>query len=188
MNNPDLSSGSAALVSALFRDRKAAELGYRDALDLGYPADEINMLLSEETRERLFPDARGATSELASKANESTEATSHAADELGGPAGATAGTIAPAIAALGTLLLIPGLGLLAAGPVAVALTAAGAVGVTGGLIGALTNWGVPKNRLRRYEEGIREGGILIAVKVRSEEDANELEQRWRSRGGECIQD
>jgi hypothetical protein len=185
---PDTLGGSATLVSALFRERTAAERAFRDALDLGYKPDDINVLLSEETRERLFPEARSATSELASKASESTETASNVADELGGPAGGTVGTIAPAIAAIGTALLVPGLGILAAGPVAVALTAAGAVGVTGGLIGALTNWGIPKRRVQRYEEGIRSGGILLAVRVNSQEGADELQRRWMSRGGERVED
>ena len=96
-------------------------------------------MMSDETREREFADG---TLALARKATDRARIES----ERGGsrrPVGGTMGTIAPVLAALGTLLLIPGLGLVAAGPVAIALTAAGAVGVAGGLIGALTQWGVP---------------------------------------------
>jgi hypothetical protein len=42
----------------------------------------------------------------------------------------------------------------AAGPIAVALTAAGAVGLAGALIGALTKWGIPQGRIEEYEKGI----------------------------------
>jgi hypothetical protein len=68
----------------------------------------------------------------------------------------------------------------------VALTAAGAVGVTGGLIGALTNWGIPKKRVDRYDAGIREGGILLAVNARDEQNAAELQRRWAQAGGDCV--
>jgi hypothetical protein len=186
MGNPTNPNSSATFVSALFRERDAAERAYRYAVELGYESSEINILLSEETRERYFSPAQRASSDFAAKAGESTEASSNVADELGGPAGGTAGTIAPALAAIGTLLLVPGLGILAAGPVAIALTAAGAVGVTGGLIAALTDWGIPKDRVQRYDAGIREGGILLAVKARSPQDASALAQRWKDIGGDCV--
>src|SRR5699024_5465601 len=95
---------------------------------------------------------------------------------LGGPTGGTAATIAPALAAAGTAALLPGL--ILAGPVAIALTAAAAVGITGGLIGALTNWGIPKGRVEQYEQSVRDGNILIGVKARSAEDARELQREW----------
>lgn len=177
-------SSETTMVTGLFNDRAGAERAYRAARDLGYEPKEINVLLSEETRERYF--SHGPDTQLSDKADESTEASTHLADELGGPAGGTAATVAPALAAVGTLLLVPGLGLLAAGPIAVALTAAGAVGVTGGLIGALTNWGVPKGRLEQYENSIRNGGILFAVKPRSQSEADELVRRWRAIGGSNV--
>lgn len=179
-------SGTAAIVTGLFQDRDSAERAYAAARRLGYENDQINVLLSERTRERYFPDSTPQAGGLSGKAAESTEASKNVADELGGPAGATAGTIAPALAAIGTLMLVPGLGLLAAGPVAVALTAAGAVGITGGLVGALTKWGLPKARIEQYEAGIRRGGILLAVTPRSEDDAQALMSEWQRAGGECV--
>lgn len=173
------------MVTGLFKDRASAEHAYRAARELGYVDADINVLLSEHTRDHYF--ARGEDTPLSDKAAESTEQSTQLADELGGPAGGTAGTIAPALAALGTLLLVPGLGILAAGPVAVALTAAGAVGVTGGLIGALTNWGVPKGRIEQYESGIRKGGILFAIQARSQQDAARLARRWKECGGADVQ-
>src|SRR5687768_2557412 len=101
MRSPASSSGAATLVTALFQDRDAAERAYRSAIDLGYPNDEINVLLSEETRQQYFSGEDGQRSDFTSKAAESTEDTSNVADELGGPAGGTAATVAPALAALG---------------------------------------------------------------------------------------
>jgi hypothetical protein len=173
------------MITALFRSRDCAERAYRAAIELGYRESDINVVLSEAARQRHF----GTQTEtaLSSKAKESTEEAVRAADELGGPTGGTIGTIAPAVAALGTALLIPGLGILAAGPVTVALTAAGAVGVATGLIGVLTDWGIPRGRIEEYEAAIRDGGILIALKTRSKEDAVRLAQAWRTSGGEFVQ-
>jgi hypothetical protein len=170
-------------VTGLFRNRASAEAAFRSAQSLGYDASDINVIMSDETREREF---EGKSSALAQKAQESAPESSQAAEELGGPAGGTVGTIAPVIAAIGTVLLIPGLGLAAAGPVAIALTAAGAVGLAGGLIGALTQWGVPKSRVQEYEAAVRKGGILLGVKAKSQEEAEKLSRAWTDAGGEAV--
>jgi hypothetical protein len=176
---------TVGMVTALFRDREAAERAYRCVAGLGYRGDDINVLMSDDTRQRYFSSA-SAPSPLSEQAEKSADGPTPAANELGGPAGGTLGTIAPVVAALGTLLLIPGLGLVAAGPIAVALTAAGAVGVAGGLIAALTDWGIPHGRVQEYEGGIREGGILLGVKPRSADDTLELVRCWQTNGGEYV--
>ena len=74
------------------------------------------------------------------------------------------------VAAVGTTLVLPGVGLVVAGPLAAALAGAGAGGITGGLIGALIGAGIPEERVKHYEEGIKNGGILMGVTPRSDED------------------
>ena len=179
-----LTTSSAALVTAMFRDASAVERAYQAALARGYSQDEINLVLSEDTRRRYF-NVDQVPSELADKAAESTEEKRSVASELGGPAGGTAATIAPAIAAAGAAALLPGL--IIAGPVAIARAAAATVGVAGGLVGALTNWGIPKGRVEQYEQSIRDGGILVGVQARSEEDARQLREEWAAAGGEAVQ-
>jgi len=163
-----------SMVTGLFSDGDSAEAAYAAARRLGYDASGIDVILSDETRARWFPADEPQTA-LGAKATESVEEPPKGS-ELGGPVGGTVGTIAPVLAAVGTLLLIPGI--VIAGPIAVALTAAGAVGVAGGLVGALTDWGIPKDRLQRYERDIRAGGILIGVKARSADDARKLRAAW----------
>jgi hypothetical protein len=177
-------ASSAALVTALFKDGSGVERAYQAAIARGYSPDEINLVLSEETRRRYF-NIDQVPSDLAEKAAQATEKKRSAAKELGGPTGGTAATIAPALAAAGTAALLPGL--ILAGPVAIALTAAAAVGVAGGLVGALTNWGIPKGRVEQYEQSIRDGNILIGVKARSEDDARHLQQEWAAAGGQAVQ-
>jgi hypothetical protein len=140
-------------------------------------------MLSEETRERMFGAEH--TAGLSAKAAEAAEEPTKGAEKVGGPTGGHMGMIAPVLAAVGTLLLIPG-GIIAAGPVAIALGAAGAVGVAGGIIAALTDWGVPKGRVELYEAGIRDGGVLIGVKPRSEDDAKHLIDAWKAGGGQLV--
>ena len=175
---------SNRIVTALFDDAAGVERAFSAALALGYQSSEISLLLSDQTRRRLF--GHGQVSEpVADRAAESTQyGASKEAAALGGPSGGTAGTLAPAAAAIGAALLVPNL--VFAGPIAIALAAAGAVGVAGGALGALAHWGIPKHRVEDYEQYVRNGSILIGVKPRSEDDVPRLEQEWRAAGGKLL--
>jgi len=172
------------MVTGLFNSRDGAECAYRSAVELGYEKSDINLVMSDATREQFFSRERPAETELSGKVTEPPTGSTKLADELGGPTGGAIGTIAPVLAAVGTLALIPGIAFV--GPIAVALGAAGAVGLAGGLIGALANWGIPKDRIHEYETGIRGGGILLGVKPRCDDDARELERRWKACGAELV--
>lgn len=177
------SIGNAAMVTALFKSASGVERAYDVALTRGYGRDDINLVLSEETRRRYFTSDQVET-ELADKAAESTEKKQPAAAKVGGPVGGTAATIAPALAAIGSAALLPGL--ILAGPVAIALAAGGAVAIAGGLVTALTDWGIPKGRVEEYESQIRQGGVLIGVKARNDADAAYLQNEWQAAGGVLI--
>jgi len=92
------------------------------------------------------------------------------------PEGATAGMTAGGIlgGALGLLagigaLAIPGVGpFIAAGPLLATLSGIGAGGAIGGIIGALAGLGIPEYEAKRYENRLKEGGILFAVGCDSE--------------------
>jgi hypothetical protein len=171
------SSSNSGLVTGLFRDRDSAERAYQSISDLGYDHKDVNLVMSDETRKKHF-SGDSAKTELGSKAAEGAG--------IGGAIGGTLGAIAAAVAAVGTSIAIPGLGLVVAGPLAAALAGAGAGGVTGGLVGALIGWGIPEERVRQYESGIKEGGILMGVKPRSEVDAQRFEQEWKNSRGEHV--
>lgn len=165
------------MVTGLFRDRDSAERAYQAVADRGYGRDDVNLVMSDETRKRHFSSA-GEKTELGSKAAEGAG--------IGGAIGGSLGAIAAAIAAVGTTIALPGLGLVIAGPLAAAIAGAGAGAATGGIVGALIGWGIPEERVKRYDEGIREGGILMAVRPRNEEDATLIENSWRSNQGEHV--
>ena len=104
----------------------------------------------------------------------------------GSAIGGTLGAIIAGIAAIGTSVLIPGLGLVVAGPIAAALAGAGAGGLTGGLVGALIGSGIPEDRAVQYEEGIKNGGLVMGLNPRNDDDASYFENDWRSNRGEHI--
>lgn len=159
------------ILTGLFKDRESAEGVYNSLRDRGYSNDEINVIMSDATRDKYYKNQ--PETELGSKALEGTGA--------GAAIGGTLGAIIGGIAAIGTNVLIPGLGLVVAGPIAAALAGAGAGGIAGGLAGALIGWGIPEERAKVYEHGVREGGTVIGVRPRSDEDAAYFEREWRDR-------
>jgi len=164
-------------MTGLFPDRNSAELGYSSLSDRGYSKDDINVVMSEDTKKRHFA-AAGTETELGSKAAEGAG--------VGGAIGGTLGAIAAAVAAVGTTVALPGLGLVIAGPLAAAIAGAGAGAATGGLVGALVGWNMPEERVKRYDEGIRKGGILMGVRPRNDEDAAHLENAWKTNRAQDV--
>lgn len=165
------------MVTGLFRDRESAERAYGSLSSRGYSKDDVNLLMSDEARKRHFADDN-RDSELGDKALEGAG--------VGSAIGGTVGATIAAIAAIGTTVALPGLGLLVAGPIAAALAGAGAGGITGGLIGALVGSGIPEDRAKHYDEGIRNGGIMMGVNTRSDEDAEYFENEFRTHRGEHV--
>jgi hypothetical protein len=186
MTHSALSPGPARMVTGLFTNRESAERGYRSATRLGYENSDIDVLMSKETRNQFFSAGHDTKTDLSSNATKEDAGAGKTAEDLDEPTIMTIGTAAPALAGAGTLLLVPVLGVFAAGPIAAALIAAGAVGLAGALIGVLAKWGIPARRVEEYEEGIRAGGILIGVKPHSDQDASNLVHQWQVSGGELV--
>lgn len=170
-------TGRSRMVTGMFRDRESAERAYGSLTSRGYDKDDVNLLMSDETRAKHFT-ADGRETELGNKALEGAG--------TGAAIGGTVGATLAAIAAIGTSIALPGLGLIVAGPLAAALAGAGAGGATGGIIGALIGAGIPEERVKHYEEGLKDGGIVMGVNARSDEDAEYFENDWKTNRGEHV--
>ncbi|WP_456313320.1 hypothetical protein [Pseudomonas shirazensis] len=175
LHNPD--TNQRTMLTGMFSDRESTERAYNTLNDRGYTKDEINLIMSDDTRKKHYSD-KDDHSELGTKAAETAG--------TGSAIGGTIGAIVGVIAALGTSLVIPGLGLIIAGPLAAGLAGAGAGGITGGLIGALVGSGIPEERAKVYESGIKDGHVVLGVHPRNNEDAEYFEQEWKSNRGENI--
>jgi hypothetical protein len=165
----------SGMVTGMFNDRESVEDAYNNLHEKGYTKDDINLVMSDETRKKHF--TKGET-EIGTKALEGAG--------TGSAIGGAVGAVAAAIAAIGTSLVIPGLGVVIAGPLAAAVAGAGAGGVTGGLIGALVGSGMPEERARLYESGVKNGKIVMGVKPKNDEDAERLEADWNERKVENV--
>ena len=162
----------AKLVTGLFRTRVAAEAAVDAFIKRGYTRDDISVLMSDATKNKEFAIETGT----------------RAADGLGigAAVGGGVGAVLAAIAAVGTNILLPGLGIVVAGPLAAALAGAGAGGAAGGLIGALVGAVIPEHRAKVYDASLRAGGILIGVESKTDEEADQLEKLLGDLGAEHV--
>ncbi|MGI8556581.1 MAG: hypothetical protein ACR2LT_09540, partial [Pyrinomonadaceae bacterium] len=170
-------TGQSHTISGLFNDRESAERAYSSLENRGYSKDDVNLMMSDKTRDTQFGSDTPHT-ELGSKALEGAG--------TGSAIGGTLGAIIGGIAAIGTSVLLPGLGLIVAGPLAAALAGAGAGGLTGGLIGALVGSGIPEEHAAVYEQGIKNGGVYMGVNARNDEDAQYFHNEFGRSGGSHV--
>jgi hypothetical protein len=169
-----MKTGANHPVVGVFNDKRTAEQAYDMLMNLGYSRDETNVVMTDETRKRSFSKSDADDSDLGNKALEGAG--------VGGAIGTVVGGLVAALAAIGTSIALPGLGIIVAGPLAAALAGAGAGAATGGLIGALVGSGIPEESARSYEAHVRSGGILIAVTPHSDTEAQQIENSWRQLG------
>lgn len=184
----------ARTVIALYDDFASANAAVRELVDNGFSRDDVSIMANDAQGEygRYIPGKEGIE----------PSATAQGAG-VGAGIGAVIGGLAGLLVGLGALA-IPGIGpVVAAGPLAAALTGlagagAGAVagGVTGGLIGALVDMGVPEETAHYYAEGIRRGGTLVSIRTddamtdravdimnrHDPVDINERVGQWRTTG------
>lgn len=143
--------------AGLYRHRTEAEAAVERLNALGYIHDEISVMMDDKTREQAFAGEVGA------KTSEGVA--------TGAIAGGLLGAIIGATAATGSVAVIAGTGGLAApfivGPAVGALAGLGAGGAAGGIVGGLVGLGIGEKRAKEYEKGLKEGGILIAVRPKS---------------------
>lgn len=160
------------MVLGVFHNHAAAQNCVDALYARGYTMDDINVLMSEHTRTTHF-----AKPEEHEHQHEATDNMSLEGAGVGGAIGTVVGASLAAIAAIGTSLVIPGLNIIVAGPLAAALAGGGAGAVTGGLIGALAGLGISAENAEVYHEALRAGGTVVGVTLRGEHDrANEVEK------------
>jgi uncharacterized protein YjbJ (UPF0337 family) len=168
------------LVTGLYDTPDAAGKAYQELTSRhGYKADDISVVMSDDTRQRHFGDVKPGH-----EFKEGTKAAEGAG--IGGGIGLGVGAALGALVAAATAIAIPGLGLVVAGPIAGAIAGAGAGGATGTLVGALIGAGIPENRAAEYERGLKEGGILLGTRAKDEAHAAELEREFSGHGARNV--
>ena len=171
-NNTDNSTTTEhAMLTGMFVDRASTEHAFNSLHDKGYTKDDISLIMSDDTRKKYFA-GDSAKTDLGTKAAEGAG--------KGGAIGGTIGAVAGLIAAIGTSIVVPGLGLVVLGPLAAGLTGAGVGSITGGVIGALVGAGIPEDKAKEYESSVKNGRIVLGFHPRNDKDAEFFKQTWRS--------
>jgi hypothetical protein len=165
----------SSTVTACFRNRFDASAAYDYVMGKGYTRDDVNVMMSNSTREAFEHEGKH---DVGTMGTEGLAA--------GGVIGTAVGAAAAAIAAIGTTVALPGLGLIVAGPILAALAGGGAGAVTGGLIGGLIGLGIPESNAKAYEAALKEGGVVIGVHCHSNDDCSEIRKRFQELNGENI--
>jgi len=166
---------TATLVTGLVKVGVEADTALERIMALGYAQGDVSVIMSDQTRKRHFAIDLGSQTAVVSGAG------------LGMAVGSAIGAVIAAILLVGTSLVLPGIGLVVAGPLAAALMGVGAGGATGGAIGTLVGAGFPEHRARIYETALATGLIAIGVHTRSLRYTAGLEQIFRELGALEVQ-
>jgi hypothetical protein len=145
--------------SEIYYDREPASAAVDRLHGLGYGRDDISVMMDDKTREKAF------SALVSAKGSEGLAA--------GATIGGVLGAIVAGLTATGSVAAIAGTGGLATplvvGPLAAALAGLGAGAAGGGIVGGLIGVGIGEKRAKDYEKGLREGGILVAVRPKTKE-------------------
>lgn len=135
--------GQATLVG-VFSSYNAAEKAVNDLRRNGFGQEEISIISKDDKRKQGSGEYNDDITD-------------------GALTGGTIGGLGGLLLGAGALA-IPGLGpIIAAGPIAAALSGA----VAGGIAGGLIDWGIPAEASQRYESQIAQGGILAIIRTDS---------------------
>jgi hypothetical protein len=165
------------MLTAVVRDRATAAQAYEWLQRRGYNTGDINILMSDQTRQAFSNDGSEGRIKHTDKSAEGVA--------TGGAVGTAVGATVGAILALGTTVVLPGLGLVVAGPLLAGLAGGGAGAVTGGIVGGLIGLGIPESNARAYEEALQTGGVVFGV-VTSSEDSDKVRDYFEKIGAENI--
>jgi hypothetical protein len=170
-------TSNGKLVTGVFRVQTDTERAFDSLRMMGYLDSQIDILMSDKTCSSWYRD-RHDRHDPGSKAAEGIA--------TGGAVGTAVVAALSAVAAMGTTLALPGVGLVVAGPVAAALAGGGAGAVTGGVVGGLIGLGISADNAEAYQAVLRQGGAIVGVEPRDSAEKKRIEQLFKDCHGEDI--
>lgn len=139
----------AAVVTALYDQVNDARRAVEELIGAGFQREQVSVVAAEPTA--------GTAAAAGIKEQQETGLDAGRGALIGGLGGLLVGMVALVLPAIGPVM--------AAGPLAIALVGAGAGTITGGLVGALIEFGLDQEEAEQYSEGVRRGGILVTVQT-----------------------
>ena len=134
-------------VLGAFGSTDQAARAVEDLTAAGFDRQQISIAVSDRAHARHFSAKRDKTVEGIA---------------VGSIAGGVLGGILVGLTTVATVV-VPGVGLLVAGPLLGAFVGMDAGAVVGTFFGALVGHGIPEREAKMYEQAVKEGNLLIAV-------------------------
>lgn len=160
------SQNTAKTVIGVFDSRDSAEKAVMDLRNQGFTTEEINIVSKEKESGMQGGEGEQYDDDITDGAL------------TGGAIGGIGGLLLGAGA-----MAIPGVGpVIAAGPIAAALSGA----VAGGIAGGLIDWGIPAEASQRYERDVAAGNILTVIRA-SGAKVNQAAQILRQHGASDVE-
>lgn len=161
------------VVFGIFSARTQLENCVTQLQTQGFRNSDISVLMPSKAETRDFAH------EKSTKAPEGATIGAGAGAVLGGTLGWLVGA--------GIIAAVPVLGpIVAAGPLMGALAGLGVGGTLGGAGGALVGMGMPEYEAKRYEDHVKDGGLLISVHVDDNHWADTAKETLRKCGAQDI--
>ncbi len=143
-------------VTGVFDSKKEANAAVSKLLDTGFAREDMSLIVSDNLHHTFFASPVD---------DEHTRVEKGAA--TGALFGAALGGLVAGLTLVG-IVVVPGSGLLVAGPLIAILSGAGAGAAAGSISGALISAGFAVDEAKRYEEEIRHGKAVIVVHTSDE--------------------
>ncbi len=176
----------------VFDNRTIAETAFELIHNRGYDKSDINLIMSHQAKELYFSNKSFEGDPVFTEQDMIKETEPHKVTNvvlkdaaIGAGIGVTIGAILGAIAAIGTSIAIPGVGLIIAGPLASGLVSATGLGIGGGMIGGVFGFEVPDTHTTIDEE-IQKNKILIGIHPKSKEDSDFIIKEWNNLSGARV--
>ncbi|PZP53482.1 MAG: hypothetical protein DI586_10990 [Micavibrio aeruginosavorus] len=146
----------SGVITASFDTREAAEKALHKLENAGVTESQVSIIISDDTHGTHF------TVDRESKSDEGIVA--------GGLAGGLVGAVLASILSAGALA-VPAAGIVISGWLVSAAAGMGAGMAAGGVIGGLIGAGIPEDEAKVYEDAVKSGAILMAVRPESDEQS-----------------
>lgn len=159
-------------VSAVFKNRSAADKAFNQLEDAGFSSNQISLVMSDTTRDNYVKEIKET-----SKADEGAATGAG----LGGLAGAVAGMLLAAGA-----VAIPGLNVVVAGALVSSLAGLGAGALAGGIVGGLIGAGIPEHEAKLYAKEIERGNFLVTVQANTTEEETQARKIFSQNSADRI--
>jgi len=146
-------------VAGVFNNKMQADKAFAELLDAGFNKEDISLLISDNAHKSMFSPSVDDQGERATR---------------GGAAGAlwggALGVLIAGLTAVGSIV-VPGIGLLASGPIVAIFSGAGAGAAIGGLSGALISAGFAVDDANRYEAEVKSGKAVLIIHTDSDNES-----------------